>query len=397
MKNDDRLPVCSGSLREYLLSRSIPTAEIHSLILTAIIALYGGLQRNCSKTKRQTSIIFSARRMHRDSPLSSLFIEYLDDTITERTLKLKHFIDQCQKIFNTNTISPKIHSLVVLFCFYKIDQSSNYEQYIGSEVWQQAMRHMQVVLLYLREFFVVSPISKFKNNLTDIFEHFMNDDSRENILEFSQSVSHAYCRLLRTQTSCLFPEFYMTTENRFPFAIKMLKKIELSNVTHWNEDELIQLLPFICCVSPLYCHTLYIKEFEVEDLKLLKGGRHPFQLLQNKLLLPTITQNRMENFVLPFINLSRLERDCKQFFKAYKDNCFQSFTSNIRTGSYEEEKCAEELAMIDEQDRLIHAQTDLQLYAAVCCFARLTRSLYGGSEQHYNSRQISTSYGPQCR
>ncbi len=131
---------------------------------------------------------------------------------------------------------------------------------------------MQVVLLYLREFFVVSPISKFKNNLTDIFEYFMND-LRENIFEFAQSVSHAYCRLLRTQTSCLFPEFYMTTENRFPFAIKMPKKIELSNVIHWNEDELIRLLPFICCVSPLYCHSLYIEEFEAEDLKLLKGGR----------------------------------------------------------------------------------------------------------------------------
>jgi hypothetical protein len=174
--------------------------------LTGIIALYGGLQRNYSKTKRQTSVIFSARRIHRDSPLSSLFIEYLDDTITERTIKLKYFIDQCQKIFATNITSQKIHSLVVLFCFYSIDQSSNYEEYVGSEVWQQAIRHMKVVLLYLREFFVVSPISKFKNNLTDIFEHFMND-LRENILDFAQSVSHAYCRLLRTQTSCLFPSF----------------------------------------------------------------------------------------------------------------------------------------------------------------------------------------------
>ncbi len=139
-----------------------------------------------------------------------------------------------------------------------------------------------LALKFGNKLFVVSPISKFKNKLADIFEHFMNDDLKKNILEFAQSVSHAYCRLLRTQTSCLFPEFYMTTENRFPFAIKMPKTIEFSNITHWNEDELIRLLPFICCVSSLYCHTLYIEEFEVEDLKLLKGGRHPFQLLQNK-------------------------------------------------------------------------------------------------------------------
>jgi hypothetical protein len=102
-------------------------------------------------------------------------------------------------------------------------------------------------------------------------------------------------------------------------------------------------------------------------------------------LLPTITQNRMENFVLPFIDLSRLERDCKQFFKAYKDNYFQSFASNIRTGDYREKKQAEEFAMIDEQDRLIHAQTDLQeVFTAVV-------------NSTYYSREISTSYGPQCR
>jgi hypothetical protein len=283
--NCDRLPTCPGSLREYLLTRSIPTGEIHSSVLTAIITLYRGLERNYSKTKRQTSVIFAARRMYCDSPLSSLFIEYMEDTITERTIKLKHLIDQCQKILvtptSTNTTSQKVHSLVVLFCFYSIDQSSNYEQYIGSEVWQQAIRHMKIVLLYLREFFVVSPISKFKNNLTDIFEHFRND-LKDNILDFAQSVSHAYCRLLRTETSSLFPEFYMKSENRFPFAIKMPKQIELPNVTYWSEDKLVRLLPFICCVSPVSAPTLYIEEFEVEDLKFLKEGRHPFQLLQNK-------------------------------------------------------------------------------------------------------------------
>jgi hypothetical protein len=51
--------------------------------------------------------------------------------------------------------------------------------------------------------------------------------------------------------------------------------------------------------------------------------------------------------------------------------------------------------MIEEQDRLTHAQTDLQLYAAACCFARLTRSLYGDSEQHVlfetNFNQLWTS------
>ncbi|CAF1264389.1 unnamed protein product, partial [Rotaria sordida] len=90
----DRLPKHPGSMRAYLLSQSFPTTEIHASILTAIVALYGGLELNHSKTKRQISVIFAARRMHRDSPLSPYFIEYMEDTVTERTLKLKRLIDQ---------------------------------------------------------------------------------------------------------------------------------------------------------------------------------------------------------------------------------------------------------------------------------------------------------------
>ena len=153
------------------------------------------------------------------------------------TNKLKHFIDKCQtKLSTTNATSEKIHCLVVLFCFYGIDQSSKYEQYIGSDIWQKAIGHMKVVLHYLRQFFVVNPISKFKTNLTDIFEYFIKNDSKENILEFAQSTSHAYCQLLRTKSSCLFPHYYRIHEFHSPFAIKMPKNLELPNVNHWNED-----------------------------------------------------------------------------------------------------------------------------------------------------------------
>ena len=436
--NSDRLSICSGSLKEYLLSQSIPKGEIHSSILTAIVALYGGLERNYSKTKRQTLVTFHARRMHRDSPLSSLFIEYLKDTTTEQTMKLKYLTDQCQKILVTTTLTStilqKVHSLVVLFCVYSIEQSFNYERYVGSEVWQQAIRYMKVVLLYLREFFAVSPISKFKNNLTEIFEHSINDNSKQN-LDFAQSVSHAYCRLLRTETSCLFPDFYMTSYyNQYPFAIKMPKKIELPNVADWSDEQIIRLLPFICCVSPISCPNLHIEEIEAEDFKLLKEGRHPFQLLQNKpialllayipasvqslyiqiltqnqisptdpscltflhilieflrimfemekhsirfwhlftVLLPTIRENRMENFFLPFVDRRRLEGDCKQLANVCKDNCFHSSDISVRIGNDQEKDCAYESAVIEEQDRLKHAQTDLELYAAACCSANLS-------------------------
>jgi hypothetical protein len=449
----DRLPKPTGSMREYLLSRSISTAEIHSSIFTAIIALYGGLELTHFKTKRQISITFAARRIHRDSPLTPLFIEYLDDTITERTIKLKRLIDQCEKIVakasTTNITLQSIHSLVVLFCFYSINQSSNYEQYIGSKLWQQAIRHMKVVLLYLREFFCINPYSKFKDNLTKIFQYFAVD-SKEDNLDFTQSISHVYCELLRAKTSSIVSRYSKGSFNPL-VVIKMPPSIKLPTMTDWNEDQIVRLLPFICCVALSSSHDIAIEELELEDLNLLKRGKHPFQILQDKpitlllgfvpssvqslymqlltqneisfddtstlpflhllteflcvvltmnkhsirfwlllsVLLPTFTQHKMENFISRFVDLWIAELNHKHFFKAYKDNGFHSIASEIRIGDYTEEKHGNELAMIEEQHRITHAQTDLELYAASCCLSKLTKSLSENNEPEVLQTQFN--------
>jgi hypothetical protein len=289
---------------------------------------------------------------------------------------------------------------------------------------------MKITFLYLREFFCINPCSKFKNNLTDILEYFVAD-CKEEIFDFAKSVSHGYCRLLRPNTSFLIPDFRMDSDNSL-VVIKMPRTIELPSLIHWNEDKLVRLLPFICCVGSLSCHTVTIEELESEDLNFLKKGIHPFQLLQNKpitlllayvpisvqslymqliaqnqissdqtsilpflhllieffcvmltmdkysirfcvllaILLPTIVQHRMENFLLRVIDTSMFERNYKQLSKAYKESYFHPFASVMRIGDYTEEERLEELAIIEEQHRIIHAQTDLELYAACCCFAR---------------------------
>jgi hypothetical protein len=123
---------------------------------------------------------------------------------------------------------------------------------------------MKVTFLYLREFFCINPCSKFKNNLTDILEYFVTD-CKEQIFDFAKSVSHGYCRLLRANTSFLIPDFHMDSNNSL-VVIKMPRTIELPNLIHWNEDKLVRLLPFICCVGSLSCHTITIEELESEDL-----------------------------------------------------------------------------------------------------------------------------------
>ncbi|CAF1449801.1 unnamed protein product [Didymodactylos carnosus] len=97
--NKNRLPTPSGTIRAYLLSQDIPTESIHSSIFAVLISLYGGLAY--SKTRRKTSVVFTARCIHRDSSLSSILIEYMNDTITNRVVKIQDLIEQCHKMVMT--------------------------------------------------------------------------------------------------------------------------------------------------------------------------------------------------------------------------------------------------------------------------------------------------------
>ena len=389
--NKDCLPSPCGSIRAYLLSQNIPTESIHSSIFAALIALYGGLAY--SKTRRQTSVTFTPACIHRDSPLSSILIEYMNDAITNQVVKIRHSIEQCHQMVLTTTSTDvnlqAVYSLIVLFCFHGIDGSVNYEQYVGSEVWQQAIGHMKVVLLYLREFFGIYPRSKFKNNLTDIFEQFLID-SKEDVFDFAQAISHAYSRLLCAKGSFLDNTHDRTNYGLILINIRMPPTIDLSKITDWDEETLVRRLPFVCYVNSSK-FIIETEELEAGDMDLLKSGKHPFQLLQNQpttlllaylppsiqrlymqlfsltqissdetcslpylhllteflsiivtkerhsirfhVLLTTLStlikQYKMENF-LPLLNMTDVEMRSTKFRKQYDQSCFESFRDVVR-------------------------------------------------------------------
>lgn len=441
--NSDCLPLPTCGLRTYLLSRANPKLEIHSTILAAIVALYGGLEYN-DKSKQNPSITFMARRIHRDSSLSSLFIEYLNDTTQDQAMKLQYFIDKCRKTIttaiSTNITPAAVHGLVVLFFIYGIDQSSNYEQYIGSELWQRAMCYIKIVLLYLREFFCIDPRSKFKKNLIDIFKDFSTDS--KDTLDLIQSMSHAYPRLLCAETSFFTPKHFVSDGN-YLINIKIPTTIELENIAIWDDNVIIRRLAFICCITSSKCF-METEELEDTDLSLLNAELHPFQLLQNKpvtLLLayvpssvqhlyielfeqkqisfdetsplpffhlligslhellmtqwpcirlcillstlrPTIVQYKMENFVRIFTNKIDLRHKSKRLLEFFDRECYNSFTRLVEIETADNsEDINRELALEEERHRIENSQNDFELYAACCCFAKLTRKNHGTTNE----------------
>ncbi|CAF3295465.1 unnamed protein product [Rotaria sp. Silwood2] len=432
--NHHCLPSPPNSLRAYLLSKNIRTQELHSSVLTALIVLYGGLEYE--DRKNSPWIMFKVCRMHRDSPLSHLFIDYFNDTATNQTVQLQNLIDQCQNIVDravsTTVTQEANHTVIVLFCFYGIDNSSNYEKYIGSQLWQSAVRHMKIVHYYLRQFYFVDPRSRFQKNLLDSFEDFIINS--EDILDFIQSMSHAYTNLLHSRTSFLSQKQFLS-EGIALLNIKIPLTIQLTNVADWNEDAIVRRLAFVCCIS-LSRYVIETEELEGGDIHLLQRGIHPFQLLQHKpvtlllayvpvpvrhlymelfaqkqlcfnetspltffhllieslrpilmidwpcirlyilisILSPIISQYRMENLVRFITTESFLDRSRWRFIKSLKNTFSRSFTSNILiVEDYDAEKNIWELAAKEEQRRIDNAQSDLGLYAACCCLAKVTR------------------------
>ncbi|CAF3999063.1 unnamed protein product, partial [Rotaria sp. Silwood1] len=432
--NHHCLPSPPNSLRVYLLSKTIRTQELHSSVLAALIVLYGGLEYE--DRKNSPLIVFKACRMHRDSSLSRLFIDYFNDRATNQTVKVQNLIDQCQNIVDravsTNVTLEAIHSLIVLFCFYGISHSSNYEKYIGSQLWQYAVSHMKIVHYYLRQCYFVDPRSRFKKNLLDSLEDFIIDS--EDILDFIQSISHAYTNLLRSRTSLLSQKQFLS-EGIALLNIKIPSTIQLTNIADWNEDAIVRRLAFVCCIS-LSRYVIETEELEAGDIHLLQLGIHPLQLLQHKpvtlllayvpvsvqhlymelfaqkqlcfnetsplpffhllieslygllmidwpcirlcilisILSPIISQYRMENFVRFIITKSSLDRSPWCFIKALEDDFLRSFTSHILiVENYDDEKNEVERAAKEEQRRIDNAQNDFELYAACSCLAKVTR------------------------
>jgi hypothetical protein len=152
-----------------------PTAitQLNSKILATIITLFGGLQKstihanNDKEKERNSSMTFSPQHMHRTSPLSYLFVQYLENqSETNEEVKLQYLIDQCKNILCKNT--PKrlktIHSYVVLVSLTGIDKFITRDMKLVE--MEGLIRHMKLTLYYLRNFYCKILHCGFKNFLS---------------------------------------------------------------------------------------------------------------------------------------------------------------------------------------------------------------------------------------
>lgn len=170
------LPNPENGLKEYLLKHPTTIMQLNPKILATIITLFGGLQKTIIHTNNNeeeekegnSSITFSPQHMHRTSPLSYFFVQYLENQAeTKEEVKLQYLIDQCENILckNTSTRLEIIHSYVILCILTGINKFIKRD--IKLIEMEGLIRHIKLTLYYLRNFYCKILHCGFKNFLNE--------------------------------------------------------------------------------------------------------------------------------------------------------------------------------------------------------------------------------------
>ncbi|CAF1232096.1 unnamed protein product [Adineta ricciae] len=121
------------TLQSCLRSNHISESDIHPLILSVIIALYGGIYfQDDSGTLK---VAFSTQQMHCESLLIAPLIDYFDNSEESHAVKTQKLIEQyknnIEKSLPSDLSNDTIDSFVALICLQGVSQPSIYATYDG--------------------------------------------------------------------------------------------------------------------------------------------------------------------------------------------------------------------------------------------------------------------------
>ncbi|CAF3349575.1 unnamed protein product, partial [Rotaria sp. Silwood2] len=271
------------NLRSYLLAKPDVFANLDTRVLAAIIALYGGLERTESKKdeKRHITVRFSPQRIFKNSPLSSVFIDYLNDA-GDQTSRMQRLIDQCHQIVSgasSSDVSLRvIHSFVVLLCVNGISPPSSYHQYPSQNALQRAVHHLKLIRIYLHDYYIHMR-SADTIELTTLVQ---KKGDTENLMVF-QSLAHAYGSLVCVE-DCPHDIRRSHKINKTKLVnLKLPMSFEQQRFLEYTEEIRLIILSFVYCIPPQESMRFDdIEELEKNDLELVEQKRHPFQLLEDQ-------------------------------------------------------------------------------------------------------------------
>ncbi|UJR12106.1 hypothetical protein I4U23_016284 [Adineta vaga] len=299
--NPSLLATHVGSLKGFLLSSFNMIKQLPISILAIIISLYGGLERveNNVNTNHPPSrvwtemIYFSPKHIFKDSPLTSLLIEYLIDPDRNDEVKLNFLIDQCHAIIQsaekTDVSSSVIHSFVILFCIIGPSYPHKFQPYVDYTAFEYAIQHMDLVLTYIKGFFSDITQKGFNDHIKIIMQFVSSSLTNTTMLRYSSFVIRLYSQMIaicpynRNSWDAIWGKSFYS-EICLWLSANQLHFIQSDILLQMDELMIIENLSTLCYVIP---KGTSIKEHEIEilernDLELLKHKKHPFQLIADR-------------------------------------------------------------------------------------------------------------------
>ena len=137
----------------YLLSHNICASDIHPLIMSVIIAVCGGI---FFKTEDgMIKIGFSLKRMHRESSILTLIIEYFENNKETHLAKVQILIEQCESVLQKSSSSDRSVGITDIFtallCLQGLSKLSIYEKYAEYQALPLALERLKQMWFYFKE------------------------------------------------------------------------------------------------------------------------------------------------------------------------------------------------------------------------------------------------------
>ncbi|CAF3324968.1 unnamed protein product [Rotaria socialis] len=220
IKGPKALP--SNDLRTFFIENPKCLPQLNLPVLAAIIALYGGLTLSYEKNKKDRektynyddlmvtsadfAVIFSQKCMHRSSPLTPLFIEYIRGELSgnqagAQSTFIERIKQEARKIRPDDPSLKAVDTFILMFCIVGVDEVWLYKDFVKHRAFHLAIDRFKGISNYLRQFYFIPEIyNKYERSIS----------SKESLLSnFDNFNEYMYKKSMTNQNSTYLIDLFM--------------------------------------------------------------------------------------------------------------------------------------------------------------------------------------------
>ncbi|UJR17613.1 hypothetical protein I4U23_004509 [Adineta vaga] len=374
--------IIRNTLSTFLISKNMNLTDIHPLIFSVIIILYGGLVRDDKYNRHM--IQFSPYQMYRQSLTLFPIIEYFVNKKESHLIKVQRLIEQyisfLRRSSSEDTSVDIIDTFVALICLRGLTQPLDYQEFDGYQALPLAMKKFKQNLFYTKkkELFDISEVQTILNVFAS-----QSNVSNEQIMLFSLACGATLKKLnIKLSADILDSEiiryYKLECQSEFNFVNPFDNTRNIKQISEGNhhlqimQDTSYFLLAFVPqSLQPLYHHLI-----QTNSLSLVVLLSQCLVLLENNEIDST---DRL-------ISLSILESSYREFgLGTYASILFWRERRFLKKYQYSLEECDQ---FINEVKQRTGDQNDIQRFATSISLAVIYRIQYqlikGNNEEIYS-------------